>query len=213
MATTLDKPPEAPSLEEELHQLEEEENKLESRASTLELNTILIALLGGFALLFSIAALAVALIRTGGNNNNTAAPAAAAPAATGSAGMGAGMMSGSSGASQTAPVVNGAHVITAQLGEMFVRPSVTSVPAGKVTFQAKNVGKVMHELMVERMPMKFDSPGHPTESAAQGMIEDMDPGHSGKMTLTLKPGKYMLFCNVPGHYAAGQHTVLTVTRS
>jgi uncharacterized cupredoxin-like copper-binding protein len=210
MAPTLDKPPEAPSLEEELHQLEEDENKLESRASTLELNTILIALLGGFALIFSIAALAVALIRTGGNNNGVSAPAAAAPAATGSTGMGSGMMGG---ANQTAPVVGGAHVITAQLGEMFVRPSVTSVPAGKVTFQAKNIGKVTHELMVERMPMKFDSPGHPTESAAQGMIEDMDPGRAGKMTLTLKPGKYMLFCNVPGHYAAGQHTVLTVTRS
>jgi uncharacterized cupredoxin-like copper-binding protein len=33
------------------------------------------------------------------------------------------------------------------------------------------------------------------------------------MTLKLMPGKYMLFCNVPGHYAAGQHTVLTVTQS
>jgi uncharacterized cupredoxin-like copper-binding protein len=29
----------------------------------------------------------------------------------------------------------------------------------------------------------------------------------------LKPGKYMLFCNVQGHYAAGQHTVFTVTKA
>jgi uncharacterized cupredoxin-like copper-binding protein len=46
----------------------------------------------------------------------------------------------------------------------------------------------------------------------QGMIEDMDPGASGKMTLKLTPGSYVLFCNVPGHYAAGQHVRLTVTR-
>jgi uncharacterized cupredoxin-like copper-binding protein len=31
------------------------------------------------------------------------------------------------------------------------------------------------------------------------------------MTLRLHPGMYMLFCNVTGHYAAGQHTVLKVT--
>jgi uncharacterized cupredoxin-like copper-binding protein len=96
---------------------------------------------------------------------------------------------------------------------MYARPSVTSVPAGKVTFRATNMGMLTHELMVERMPIKMESPGKPVESAAQGMIDDMQHGQSGQMTLKLTPGKYMLFCNVPGHYAAGQHTVLTVTRS
>jgi uncharacterized cupredoxin-like copper-binding protein len=43
------------------------------------------------------------------------------------------------------------------------------------------------------------------------MIQDMAPGESGKMTLDLKPGMYMLFCNITGHYAAGQHTVFRVT--
>ncbi len=27
----------------------------------------------------------------------------------------------------------------------------------------------------------------------------------------LKPGNYVLFCNVSGHYAAGQHIPFTVT--
>ena len=31
------------------------------------------------------------------------------------------------------------------------------------------------------------------------------------VTLELKPGSYVLFCNVSGHYAAGQHTPFTVT--
>jgi uncharacterized cupredoxin-like copper-binding protein len=43
------------------------------------------------------------------------------------------------------------------------------------------------------------------------MVQEMRPGQSGRVTLRLKPGKYELFCNVPGHYAAGQHTVFTVT--
>ena len=212
MAPTLDKTPEAPTLEEELEHLEEEENELDNRASNLELRTILIALLAGVALIFSVAALAVALIRTGGNGNNNST--AATPGAVAGTGMGAGMMNGAAGNSQaTAPLVNGAHVINVRLGEMYVRPSVTSVPAGKVTLNATNMGMLTHELMIERMPIKFQAPGKPIESAAQGMIADMGSGQRGHMTLKLTPGKYMLFCNVPGHYAAGQHTVLTVTRS
>ena len=75
------------------------------------------------------------------------------------------------------------------------------------------MAKVTHELMVEGMPLKMDAPGRPNEEAAQGMIEDMGPGASGKMTLKLKPGSYALFCNVTGHYAAGQHIGFTVTGS
>ena len=211
MPTTFDKPPEAPTLEQELEHLEQEENELDNRASSLELKTILIALLAGLALIFSIAALAVALIRTGNGNSNNAAVMPGVAAGTG---MGAGMMNGSGASGQArAPVVNGAHVISVRLGEMYVRPSVTSVPAGKVTLNATNMGMLTHELMIERMPIKMQSAGKPVESAAQGMIDDMQHGQSGHMTLKLTPGNYMLFCNVPGHYAAGQHTVLTVTRS
>jgi uncharacterized cupredoxin-like copper-binding protein len=207
MATVIDK---TPTVEEELQQIEDDENELENRASALELRTILLALLAGTALIFSIAALAVALIDRGHDGTNGTMMRSSGAVS----GMGAGMMSGSgASANASAPVVNGAHVINAQLGEMYVRPSVTSVPAGKVTFKATNAGNLTHELMVERMPIKFDSANNPTESAAVGMIDDMAPGDSGQMTLTLKPGQYMLFCNVSGHYAAGQHRVLTVTQS
>ena len=105
----------------------------------------------------------------------------------------------------------GVHRIDVKLGEMWVRPQYSSVSAGKITFVAHNTGQVEHELMVERSPLKMDAPGQPTEEAAQGMIEDMGPGESGKMTVKLGPGSYVLFCNVTGHYAAGQHTPFTVT--
>ena len=32
------------------------------------------------------------------------------------------------------------------------------------------------------------------------------------MKVDLKPVKYLLICNQPGHYRAGMHTWLTVTR-
>jgi uncharacterized cupredoxin-like copper-binding protein len=128
------------------------------------------------------------------------------------AGMNGGAMMGSgSGAATSQASAGPAHVVNAQLGDYWVKPSETSVPAGNVTFNATNVGKVPHELMIERMPIKMDAPGQPNEDAAQGMIEDMDPGQSGSMTLDLKPGMYVLFCNAPGHYAQGQHTMFKVT--
>jgi uncharacterized cupredoxin-like copper-binding protein len=139
---------------------------------------------------------------------------------------GAGSMMGSTGQSGGSMMAGvGAHgrftseqmaaaakgTVYVQLGDYWAAPTVGSIRAGKVTFIAKNVGQVPHELMVERMPMKFDSPMHPNEDAAQGMIDDMEPGQSGRMTVRLSPGRYMLFCNAPGHYAAGQHIMFQAT--
>ena len=45
-----------------------------------------------------------------------------------------------------------------------------------------------------------------------GETEEMQPGASKTLTLDLKPGTYLLICNVAGHYAAGMWTVLTVTQ-
>jgi len=81
MATTTDSQHEARSLEDELQDLALDENQLDDRASSLELRTILIAMLAGTALIFSIAALSVALIRTGGSGNGDSNASAAAPAA------------------------------------------------------------------------------------------------------------------------------------
>jgi len=98
MTTTIDSQHEARSLEDELQDLALEENELDDRASSLELRTILIAMLAGTALIFSIAALSIALIRTGGSNNGSnnnaaaAAPAPAAPTNAGSASAGAAPM-------------------------------------------------------------------------------------------------------------------------
>jgi len=122
--------------------------------------------------------------------------------------MGAGRR-GNFTASQVTAAAHG--TVYVQLGDFWVAPAVASVRAGKVTFVASNVGSVPHELMVERMPIRFDAPMQPNEDAAQGMIDDIDPGKSGRMSLRLTPGTYMLFCNLPGHFAAGQHMVFTVT--
>jgi len=47
----------------------------------------------------------------------------------------------------------------------------------------------------------------------QGEIEDdeLQPGTSGSLTLTLESGNYILFCNLPGHYGKGQYVGFTVS--
>jgi uncharacterized cupredoxin-like copper-binding protein len=43
-----------------------------------------------------------------------------------------------------------------------------------------------------------------------GEIADLAPGKTGKLTLNLKPGTYLLFCNQPGHYKDGMIAKVTV---
>ena len=106
-------------------------------------------------------------------------------------------------------------------GHMTVTTNVDSIKTGKVTFEVTNDSKGMeHEFLVARLngslkDVPFDNSKDVVKEAAfKGIMElgDLNPGKSGTMTLDLKPGKYLLFCNIPGHYEAGMHHVLTVTQ-
>jgi uncharacterized cupredoxin-like copper-binding protein len=46
-----------------------------------------------------------------------------------------------------------------------------------------------------------------------GEVEELKPGKSGKLTLSLKPGPYVLMCNQSGHWHAGMWAKFTVTSS
>jgi uncharacterized cupredoxin-like copper-binding protein len=45
-----------------------------------------------------------------------------------------------------------------------------------------------------------------------GEIADVEPGDTKSEEFDLKPGKYVMFCNIPGHYAQGMYGTLTVTK-
>ena len=105
-------------------------------------------------------------------------------------------------------------------GHMTVTSNVDKVKSGKVTFNVVNDSKNLeHEFLVAQLNsslknVPFDkSKDIVEESDLKNVRElgDLGPGKSGDMTLDLKPGKYLLFCNIPGHYEAGMHEVLTVT--
>jgi len=96
-----------------------------------------------------------------------------------------------------------------------------SAPAGVVTFQVSNVSKdTVHEMIVmyrqdATKPLPYiDAENRVDEDKAgdKGEVSELDPGKSGALTVALKPGKYVLICNVPGHFDSGMWTEFDVTK-
>ena len=41
-------------------------------------------------------------------------------------------------------------------------------------------------------------------------MAELDPAKRGDLKISLKPGKYAVLCNIPGHYTNGMRSILTV---
>jgi uncharacterized cupredoxin-like copper-binding protein len=92
------------------------------------------------------------------------------------------------------------------------KPSATTVPvsetefkitlastdfkAGEITFEVKNDGKIPHDLAIKGTSDK---------------TELIPAGGTAELKVTLKAGKYELYCTVPGHEAAGMKLNITVS--
>ena len=103
---------------------------------------------------------------------------------------------------------------------MGITANMTEVPAGEVTFQVVNDSKDMiHEMVIAPVadattPMPYSTDLQKVDDDAAGHlgeVAELDLGQSGALTVTLKPGTYILYCNISGHYAAGMWTLLNVT--
>jgi uncharacterized cupredoxin-like copper-binding protein len=102
---------------------------------------------------------------------------------------------------------------------MAIRADKTSVPAGKVSFEVTNVSKgTIHEMIVApiantdaTLPFNAKENRVDEDTAGDlGEVSELEPGASGALTLDLKPGLYVLYCNVPGHFMAGMWTTIEV---
>jgi uncharacterized cupredoxin-like copper-binding protein len=116
---------------------------------------------------------------------------------------------------------------TAPLGvRMMLRASASSVSSGQVSLVAENTGWRTHELVV--LPLaagatvghrvagadgkvpETGSLGEASASCVTGSGEGITARSAGWVTLTLKPGRYELLCNLPNHYADGMWTEFDV---
>lgn len=94
-----------------------------------------------------------------------------------------------------------------------------SVAAGKVTFNVANASAdIQHEMLISPITgpdvtLPFVAAENRVDEEASGdlgEVSELDPGKSGALTLDLKPGLYVLYCNIPGHFMAGMWTTIEV---
>jgi uncharacterized cupredoxin-like copper-binding protein len=104
-------------------------------------------------------------------------------------------------------------------GAQVMRLDRGEVPAGRVTFKVRNDSRdTVHEFLLvptaltpDRFPLT-KAGDRVDEKKLKGIKElgDLKPGKAGTMTVDLKPGHYVVFCNQPGHFGHGMHAELTV---
>jgi uncharacterized cupredoxin-like copper-binding protein len=99
-------------------------------------------------------------------------------------------------ATTTAPAKPAATKVPVSEVEFKITLASTDLKAGEITFEAKNDGKIPHDLAIKGTSDK---------------TELISPGGTAELKVTLKAGKYELYCTVPGHEAAGMKLTITVS--
>ena len=102
---------------------------------------------------------------------------------------------------------------------MGIKATPLVVPAGRVLFKVSNSSKtVIHEMILSPIAKKDSAlPYTDAENKADeekaghlGEVSELDPGKTGELAVDMKPGIYILYCNIPGHFGAGMWTEITV---
>jgi uncharacterized cupredoxin-like copper-binding protein len=99
-----------------------------------------------------------------------------------------------------------------------IKLSQRTVAPGTVVFRDVNLGPDDHELIVarvhaKRLPMRSDGltvSEERLESSIVGALEPGQPESTRELRVKLKPGRYVLFCNMSGHFMGGMRADLIV---
>jgi uncharacterized cupredoxin-like copper-binding protein len=117
-------------------------------------------------------------------------------------------------ATAKAPLAASAGKVTVTTTEYAFAPAAITAKAGRLKITLDNQGKVPHELVVLRTDQGADaltaSGGRVSEKSSVGEVSETAGGATKSATITLKPGKYVFVCNIPGHYQDGMRGTLTV---
>ncbi|MGE0057517.1 MAG: hypothetical protein AB7T32_05995 [Dehalococcoidia bacterium] len=103
-----------------------------------------------------------------------------------------------------------------RLSEWKVEAGASELAAGAVKLQVQNVGTQAHDIFVirtdlaaEKLPVKSGTVDLNGLEVA-GSKKDIERREKVSLDLELKPGAYVLICNISGHYTLGMHTGLVV---
>ena len=90
--------------------------------------------------------------------------------------------------------------------------------AGDVVLRVRNRGPDQHELLVIKvgrrgLPYRVDGltvDEEAVEASEVGVLEPGEPGGVRDLAVHLTPGRYVLLCNMSGHYLGGMRRTLVV---
>jgi uncharacterized cupredoxin-like copper-binding protein len=94
-----------------------------------------------------------------------------------------------------------------------------TIQAGKATIMVKNAGAAPHEMLIFKSDLDpaaypVDAAGDIKEEGAGVSLvsdgENIDPSGTQTRTVDLAPGKYLLVCNIAGHFKQGMFTEVTI---
>ena len=105
-----------------------------------------------------------------------------------------------------------ASTVSVSLSEWKLVPARLAIRAGRVTFVVRNAGTMDHELLVLRSDRHHHSlrvtRAKAVETGRLGRTTLIPKGATRRLTLQMPPGRYVLLCNLLGHYQAGQYAAL-----
>lgn len=97
--------------------------------------------------------------------------------------------------------------------------SPSTVPAGVIKFVAYNQGQLPHEMEIiktdlplDQMPIKDNRLDRKKvgDKIDEIEAEDLPSGATSTLLTNLQPGRYLIECNIPGHFQAGMKAELLV---
>jgi len=92
--------------------------------------------------------------------------------------------------------------------------SVASAKPGTVRFGIKNEGGMEHSFELIKTDLPFDQlPTADAKAKDDGLVKQVKSIPVGKVSLVsadLAAGKYVIICNIAGHYQLGMRAALTV---
>lgn len=100
------------------------------------------------------------------------------------------------GASPNGAGTGGGDVVEVALSEFALEPASFSLEPGSYTFHVVNDGSVVHALEVEGPTGEVET-------------EELEPGESADLAVTLEDGEYELYCPVGDHRDRGMEGTVT----
>jgi uncharacterized cupredoxin-like copper-binding protein len=104
------------------------------------------------------------------------------------------------------------------LDEFSVRASPAAVESGPTTFEIRNTGSVEHDFIVldtnedpDDLPLKKGRVDTKARGVKElGHVHTIRSGQNTTEEIALEAGRYLLICNIEGHFQSGMHAPFQV---